>query len=155
MNEMQNAKCYLPMVDSPRVTILLFVSRVDLLVVRAIAYGRSLSADHFEAVSVATNDDALSKLQSDWATLGTDVPLVILHSADEEFLRPSLGYIRSLKPGPNHAVVVLLPELVVSHWFEGLLHNESTTKLKAALRALPWVVVATVPFVPTSRRQMR
>ena len=105
----------LVMVEPPRITVLLFVTHVNALVARALAYGHSLTASRFEAVTIATDDAALRTLQRDWAALSTDVPLVVVHSADGEFLRPALRYVRSLVPSRDHSVLVLLLKLVVSH----------------------------------------
>jgi hypothetical protein len=57
------------------------------------------------------------------------------------------GYIWSLlRERPDLTLTVILPEIVVRHWWHRLLHNGTTTRLRRALRPLPKVVVTTVPF---------
>lgn len=130
----------------PRITLLLFVAQVSTITAQAIAYGSSLAADRFEAVTVAVDPDALRRLQEDWVSLGVEVPLVIVESGNQEFLRPAMRYVRSLGPAPDHSIVVLIPELVVNHWYEAVFHNQCGSRLKAALRDIPWVVVVDVPM---------
>ena len=43
-------------------------------------------------------------------------------------------------------VVVYLPEYVVGHWWEHLLHNQSALRLKARLLFQPGVMVTNVPW---------
>ena len=52
----------------------------------------------------------------------------------------------SLKPGPDHTVAVVIPEFVVEHWWENLLHNQNALRLKGALYLVPWVVVMSIPL---------
>jgi hypothetical protein len=48
--------------------------------------------------------------------------------------------------GPRDLVVVYLPEYVVGHWWEQLLHNQSALRLKARLLFEPNVMVTNVPW---------
>ena len=47
---------------------------------------------------------------------------------------------------PRDVVVVYVPEYVVSHWWERLLHNQTALWLKSRLLFTPGVVIASVPF---------
>jgi len=132
--------------EPPRVTLVLFVAKVNALTAQALAYGRSLNADQFEAVNVAMDTASQQRLRGEWAALNVDIPLVVVRSINYEFLRPATQYIRSLRPGPDHSVLVLIPELVVEHWYQAILHNRSGTRLTDALSEIPWVVVASVPL---------
>ena len=40
--------------------------------------------------------------------------------------------MRSLEPGPDHTVVVVIPEFVVEHWWENLLHDQSALRLQGS-----------------------
>ena len=42
--------------------------------------------------------------------------------------------------------MVYIPEYVVGHWWEQLLHNQSALRLKGRLLFTPGVVVASVPW---------
>lgn len=46
---------------------------------------------------------------------------------------------------PEDTLTVILPEFVVAHWWEYLLHNQVALRLKAALLLHPGVVVLNLP----------
>jgi hypothetical protein len=105
-----------------------------------------LSPDDFHAATITSDPVALAKLERTWAEMEIDVPLKAVESPFREFTRPAVDYVRSLGPGPNHTVTVIIPEFVVEHWYENLLHNQNALRLKAALLGVPWVVVISIPF---------
>ena len=75
------------------------------------------------------------------------VPLTVLDSPFREITRPVLGYVKSIRrESPRDLVVVWVPEYVVGHWWEQLLHNQSALRLKTRLLFSPGVVVASVPW---------
>jgi hypothetical protein len=43
-------------------------------------------------------------------------------------------------------VTVFIPEYVVGHWYEHLLHNQSALRLKGRLLFTPGVMVTSVPW---------
>ncbi len=47
---------------------------------------------------------------------------------------------------PRDVVTVFIPEYVVGHWWEQLLHNQSALRLKARLLFKPGVMVTSVPW---------
>jgi hypothetical protein len=44
-------------------------------------------------------------------------------------------------------IAVYVPEYVVAHWWQQMLHNQSALRLKARLLFLPGVMVTSVPTV--------
>jgi amino acid transporter len=133
-------------VSRPRTTVVLFVSQVNELTARSIALGRGLSPDDFHATTIASDPGRVLALQRTWAEMEITVPLVVVDSPYREFTRPAVEYIRSLHPGSKHTVTVIIPEFVVEHWWDNLLHNQNALRLKAALLGVPWVVVISIPF---------
>ncbi|GHG50171.1 hypothetical protein [Streptomyces griseocarneus] len=62
-----------------------------------------------------------------------------------------MEYIRSIhSTSPRDVVGVFIPEYVVGHWWEHLLHNESALWLKSRLLFTPGVMVTSVPLQLTS-----
>ncbi|WP_242419768.1 hypothetical protein, partial [Frankia sp. CpI1-P] len=56
-------------------------------------------------------------------------------------------HVRSLRrAGPRDVVTVVIPEYVVTHWWQHLLHNQSALRIKARLLFQPGVVVISVPW---------
>ena len=49
---------------------------------------------------------------------------------------------------------MFIPEYVVGHWWEQLLHNQSALRLKARLLFTPGVMVASVPYQLTSSHDL-
>jgi amino acid transporter len=133
-------------VSKPRTTVVLFVAQVNELTARALSLGRGLSPDDFHAATVTSDPSALSRLEHTWKEMEIDVPLVAVESPYREFTRPAIEYVRSLKPGPQHTVTVIIPEFVVEHWWDNFLHNQNALRLKTALLGVPWVVVISIPF---------
>ena len=133
-------------VSRPRTTVILFVSKVNELTARSLALGRGLSPDDFHATTIASDPQQVLELQRTWQEMDINIPLVVVDSPYREFIRPAVEYIKSLRPGPDHTVTVIIPEFVVEHWWENFLHNQNALRLKGALLGVPWVVVISIPF---------
>jgi hypothetical protein len=72
---------------------------------------------------------------------------VILDSPYREITRPLLEHIRTIRlESPRDVVCVFIPEYVVGHWWEQLLHNQSALRLKGRLLFEPRVMVTSVPW---------
>ena len=138
-------------ISKPRTTVVLFVSKVNELTARSLALGRGLSPDDFHATTIASNPESVLGLQHTWEEMEINIPLVVVDSPYREFVRPAVEYVKTLRPGPNHTVTVIIPEFVVEHWWENFLHNQNALRLKGALLGVPWVVVISIPFHIGSR----
>jgi hypothetical protein len=57
-----------------------------------------------------------------------------------------LDYVESIRANTNDIVIVYVPEYVVGHWWEQILHNQSAFRLKSRLRFRRGVIVASVPY---------
>lgn len=126
---------------------IVLVSRLHLPTMRAIAYARGTRPSTIEAVTVRIDDADLERLQRDWAAHDLGVPLVILDSPYREMTRPVIQYIRGRqRESPRDVITVFIPEYVVGHWWEQLLHNQSALRLKARLLFEPGVMVTSVPW---------
>ena len=74
------------------------------------------------------------------------VPLTILESPFRDVTGPVLEHVRSMRrESPRDIVSVFIPEYVVSHWWQTLLHNQSALRLKARLLLEPGVISVSVP----------
>ncbi|MBN8881343.1 amino acid/polyamine/organocation transporter (APC superfamily) [Salana multivorans] len=130
-----------------RVKAVVLVSRVHKPTMRAIAYARATRPSSLEAITVGVDPGDVEELRRDWAALDIPVPLTVLDSPYREITRPVLEYVKSLRTSsPRDLVVVYVPEYVVGHWWEQLLHNQSALRLKSRLLFTPGVVVASVPW---------
>ena len=130
-----------------RVHALVLVSKIHRPTLRALAYARASRPSVLEAISVNVDPDETAALQAEWDRRDIPVPLKSLDSPYREITRPILDYVRSIRRGsPRDVVMVYIPEYVVGHWWEALLHNQSALRLKSRLLFTPGVMVASVPW---------
>jgi amino acid transporter len=75
--------------------------------------------------------------------------LVTLHSTFRLVVSPLMDYILEVEhQHPDRKITVLLPELVVKHWWETLLHNQRVQLLKLLLlvRGNQRIIVVNIPW---------
>ena len=132
---------------------LILVSRLHLPTVRAVAYARATRPSSLAGVTVDLDEADTRRLMADWQERAMPIPLVVLESPYREIIRPVLDYVRTLRSSPRDVVTVFIPEYVVGHWWENLLHNQSALRLKARLLFEPGVMVTSVPWQMRSTEQ--
>ncbi|MFI7008406.1 APC family permease [Streptomyces sp. NPDC050145] len=134
-----------------RVLAIVLVSTVRKPTLRALAYARSFHPAELEALTVAVDAASLERLERQWEEFEIDVPLKVLQSPYREITRPVVEYVRSVRrAGPRDVLAVFIPEYVVGHWWENLLHNQTALWLKSRLLFTPGVMVVSVPWQLTS-----
>ncbi|MEV6673349.1 APC family permease [Streptomyces sp. NPDC051162] len=139
------------LVRPSRVLGIVLISTLHKPTLRALAYARAVRPDELEALTVAVDREETIRLQEQWAALDLDIPLKVIDSPYREITRPIVGYIRSVsRSSPRDVVGVFIPEYVVGHWWEHLLHNQSALWLKSRLLFTPGVMVTSVPWQLTS-----
>ena len=95
-------------------------------------------------ISEPEEQDRIAKA---WAEFDIDIPLEIVYSPYRELSKPVLDLIDELDARyDNDVVTIVIPEFVVSHWWEHLLHNQSALMLKGRLLFRKDVVVVSVPY---------
>ena len=130
-----------------RVHVIVLVSKIHKPTLRALAYARASRPTVLEAVTVDVDPEDTRRLQAEWEEQQIPVTLKILASPYREITRPILDYVRGLRSdNPRDLVMVFIPEYVVGHWWEHLLHNQSALRLKSRLLFTPGVMVTSVPW---------
>jgi amino acid transporter len=125
----------------------LLVANMHLPTLRALAFARATRPDVLEALTVNVDDDDTRELTHLWEDSDITVPLKVLASPYREVTTPVLDYVRRItKDAPRTVVTVYIPEYVVGHWWEQLLHNQSALRLKTRLLFIPNVMVTSVPW---------
>lgn len=136
-----------PQLLPARTHVVVLVSKIDRPTMRAIAYARATRPTTLEALTVDVDPKDTIALVAEWDRRGISVPLRILASPFREITRPIVDHVRSIhREGPRDLVTVFVPEYVLGHWWEQLLHNQSALRLKARLRFSPGVMVTSVPW---------
>ena len=130
-----------------RVHAIVYVERVRRPVVRALSYARAGRPSTIEALTVNNDRAALEVVKKRWYALGIPVPLSVIDSPYRDTVDAVVSYIRRRrKKSPRDILVVYLPEFVVEHWWQRLLHRRTVRRLKQALLHEPGVMTATVPW---------
>jgi amino acid transporter len=130
-----------------RVHSIVLVSKIHKPTLRALAYARATRPTTLEAVTVNVDDDGTRRLSDEWERRRIPVTLKVLDSPYREITRPILEYVRGLsRSSPRDLVCIYVPEYVVGHWWEQLLHNQSALRLKTRLLFTPSVMVVSVPW---------
>jgi amino acid transporter len=114
--------------------------------VEALDYARSI-ADEIIAVHVDIGGTDRLKLRKRWDELESDVQLVILDSQYRSIVEPIVDFIAGYeKEHPDVLSTIIIPAFVTRNWWEGLLHNQTTWFLKAALLGKRSRVITTVRY---------
>ncbi|HVI19769.1 MAG TPA: APC family permease, partial [Gaiellales bacterium] len=130
-----------------KVHAIVLVSKVHKPTLRALAFARATRPDHLTALTVNVDDAETRGLQTDWERYDLPVPLTVLESPYREITRPVVDYVKDVRrESPREIVVVFVPQYVVGHWWENVLHNQSALRLRARLQFQPGVMITTVPW---------
>lgn len=126
--------CIVPIVDLNGVAL------------QSLAMARTIS-DSVIAVHISDDEDDIRNIRAKWETWGNHIPLEIIESPYRSLVRPLLSYIDAIdKQRTDDTLIILLPELVATHWWQQLLHNQTAFRLKRALLFRPGTVVVSIPY---------
>ena len=132
------------------------VSKLHMPTLRALAYARATRPDLLEAITVSVDDGETRELVHKWQDSDITVPLKVVASPYREITRPILDYVKRItKESPRTVVTVFIPEYVVGHWWEQILHNQSALRLKGRLLFMPNVMVTSVPWQLNSSERVK
>ncbi len=130
-----------------KVHAIVLVSKVHKPTLRALAFARATRPDVLTALTVNVDDADTRGLQADWDRYDIPVPLTVLDSPYREITRPVVDYVKAIRrKSPRELVIVFVPQYVVGHWWENVLHNQSALRLRARLQFQPGVMITTVPW---------
>ncbi|MGK5529593.1 APC family permease [Streptomyces sp. URMC 129] len=130
-----------------QVHAVVLVSKIHKPTLRALSYAKLLRSDSLVAVTIAVDPVEAAELKAEWRHRHIDVPLKVLDAPYREITQPFIRFVKKLRKAHPHDVVsVIIPEYVVGHWYEAILHNQSALRLKARLLLTPGVTVTSVPW---------
>jgi len=121
-----------PVSDTPTVVLMNSLNRSSL---QALEFALR-SSIKVHVCAIETNSEATRRLKSQWKEWGLEsIPLDIVPSPYREIGEPLLDYLHELDHTHRHdePTVVVLPEFVVEHWWEKLLHNQTSVTIREAL----------------------
>jgi hypothetical protein len=132
------------------------MARWDRIAEKALRFGLLMSKE-LKVVHVHSDDEPMG-LEEEWDEKiitpiqkeGLKVPeLVTIPSTYRFIVNPLMDYILELEQAnPGRKIAVLLPELVVRHWWENALHNQRVQLLKLLLllKGNQRIVVVNIPW---------
>lgn len=122
------------------------VASLDRASLRALAYAAALQQPVL-ALHLAPTAEEAERFRDYWRLWGDHLPLEVVLSPYRAIVAPLVRYIEEVqRQRPDLTMTVILPEIVTRHWWQRLLHNQTASRLRRALRPLPKIIVTTVPF---------
>ena len=130
-----------------RVRAVVLVSKLHRPTLRALAFAKAARPSTLEALTVDVDPEETRRLVSVWEESDMGIPLKVIASPYREVTNPIIDYVRNIRSeSPRDVVIVYIPEYVVGHWWEQILHNQSALRLKGRLLFTAGVMVTSVPY---------
>jgi amino acid transporter len=134
----------------PRVVVP--VSGVHRGMINAVCFAQSISPN-VTGIYIESEAGTGTRISELWHARWPDVPLVVVPSPYRSTLGPLLDFLEETDRRHNDGrlAVVVLPEFVPAHWWQGVLHNQTALLIKTALLYTRWHrgyprVVIDVPY---------
>jgi len=117
-------------------------------VAKAIDYALAAKHDKTIAVHIAVSADAARAVQDDWEFYRMPAPLLVIESPYRQYAAPLAQFIAQYraKHGPS-LMTVYLPQYIVGHWWETMLHNRRARRIAQQLMLVHGVQITLVPWL--------
>ncbi|MEC2342516.1 APC family permease [Paenibacillus barengoltzii] len=128
-------------------TIVVPVAGVTRVVMNSLSYAKSLT-DNVVAVYVGFDDADIERMEKKWEEWNPGVRLITLRSSFRSIIRPLMKFIDTVewKTSETDHITVLIPQFIPRHWWQNILHNQSSLLLRAYLFNKKDIVITTVPY---------
>ncbi|MFT4136815.1 APC family permease [Microbacterium sp.] len=127
---------------------IVLVNRLQKPVAKAIDYALAANHDTTLALHVAVTKDETDLLAEQWREHRMPVPLTIVESPYRTYAGPITAFVRGYRERHGASVVtVYLPQYIVGHWWENLLHNRRARRLSQQLMLVHGVSITLVPWL--------
>ena len=122
------------------------LARLDRPALEALAFARSIAPEPL-AVHVTNYPETAAELRRQWPDVAGGAELVIVESPYRALIGPLVRYLDALqKQDRERRLLVVLTEVVPRRWWDNLLHNQTSLRLKLRLFFRRNTVVADVPY---------
>jgi hypothetical protein len=129
-----------------RTEALVLVSAVHDGTIRAITYARSLRCAETRALFVALDPDEVEPITRAWEEHRIPVQLDIVDAPFRELGVPIVEEVRRVTARKDSVAAVIIPEIVVSGWWQHLLHGQRALYVKRLLLFEERVILSSVPY---------
>jgi amino acid transporter len=120
--------------DRNHTRVVVLMNSLNRCSLQALEYALRLS-DNVRVCAIEVDPASVERLHDRWTEWEIKVPLDIVQSPYREIGQPLIKYLHNLDEESTEKIptVVVLPEFVVSRWWERLLHNQTSGVIRAAL----------------------
>jgi hypothetical protein len=116
----------------PRVVIP--VSSVHQGIIGAVNFAQSMSA-HITALFIEVEPGSREQMERVWREWWPDIELRIVPSPYRSIIGPLIDFLdkSDLEHNDGQQAVLIMPEFIPAHWWQGFLHNQSAWLIRMAL----------------------
>jgi hypothetical protein len=132
--------------------VLVCVGSLDLAVIEALRYGKSLRPDSVTAVHFVIDTAATERLRARWEELGMTTRLRLVDVPDRRIARAAATLVTdTIAAKPNTGVTVLLPRRSYAPALGRLLHDRTADRIARVVSRIPQAAATIVPYDVQSR----
>jgi amino acid transporter len=127
---------------------LILVNKLQKPVVKAVDYALAAKHDKTFAVHISVTKEDAAALEAEWRAHRMPIPLKIIESPYRTYASPIAEFVKKYREEHGSAVVtVYLPQYIVGHWWESLLHNRRAKRIAQQLMLVHGVSITLVPWL--------
>jgi len=115
---------------------------------KCLNYAKHVSSN-IVAFHVSTDADATELLKRRWEEYSIGIPLIIKESHFRDIIQPLISFIESEEHAskPGEVVTVVIAQAVITKWWQGILHKQTSFFIKNMLYKHRNIIVTTVPYI--------
>ena len=127
---------------------IVLVGRMQKPTLKALDYAIGAQHRSLEAVHVSVDEASTKLLKKAWVKQNIHVKLRILNSPYRDLSYPLIKYIKEHRTKHGSEVItVYMPQYIVGHWWEALLHNHKARRVRQKLMFVHGVSITLVPWL--------
>ena len=127
---------------------IVLVGKLQKPVAKALDYALAAKHDKTIAVHISVTAEDTREVQDDWAFHRMPIPLLIIESPYRQYAAPLAQFISEYRRKHGSSVVtVYLPQYIVGHWWESVLHNRRARRIAQQLMLVHGVQITLVPWL--------
>jgi hypothetical protein len=129
-----------------RQKIVIVAQMISRAVVQAIKVAQTMDSD-ISLVHVTLDQAEGEQFRERIERQFPGISVVLVESPYRALVRPLIRYLEVLREeDPERVIIVLLPEFLPRHWWDRILYNQNTYRIRAALVGHKEFVVLDVPY---------
>ncbi len=127
---------------------IVLISGISKSTLKSLNYANTISSN-VTALYVSTDDTAAQQMRNRWTELKMDIPLVVVQAPYRDIIEPIEEYIAERESKLDHGedITVVLVKFVKAHFYDNLLHNQTTYFLMSRLMKHRNIATMVVPYI--------